>query len=99
MLLHGGLAGICRLCKSFSHQLQTKAVRQDKKALASSQSPSRYAPNVALSTPQKLAKLAALAREKSLASHKVRQLQDRIAKLNEVNGIDVEEELDHGHGV
>ena len=97
MLLHGGLAGICRLCKSFRHQLQTKAVRQDTKALASSQSPSRYAPNVALSTPQKLAKLAALAREKSLASHKVRQLQDRIAKLNEVNGIDVEEELDSDH--
>ena len=47
-----------------------------------------------LSTPQELAKLAALADEKNASSRKVKQLEDRIAKLTAVNGIDVGEEFD-----
>ena len=43
---------------------------------------------------QKLAKLAALAREKDVSSGKVKQLEDHIAKLTAVNSIDVGEELD-----
>ena len=73
--------------------MQAKAVRQEKKALASSELPSKYAPNVTLSTPQKLAKLAALAREKGVSARRLRQLQEQIAKLTSENGVDVEEEL------
>ena len=50
--------------------MQAKAVRQEKKALASSEHQSKYAPNVKLCTPQKLAKLASLAREKSVSARK-----------------------------
>ena len=62
-------------------------------ALASSQPPPKYAPNVTLSTPQKLAKLAAMAHEEEASSCKVGQLEDCIAKLTAVNGIDVGKKL------
>ena len=74
--------------------MQAKAVRQEKKALASSELPSKYAPNVTLSTLQKLKKLAALAQEKSVSARRLRQLQEQIAKLTSENGLDVEEEPD-----
>ena len=84
---------LCSDYKTLKHQLQMKATRE-KRALASSQPPPKYAPNVTLSIPQKLAKLAALAHEKDASLRKVRQLEDRIAKLTAVNDIDVGEELD-----
>ena len=55
---------------------------------------STHTPNVVMSIPQMLSKLVTLAYEKDAALRRVRTLQDRIAKLTAVNGIDVGEELD-----
>ena len=49
---HGETLGMCSTCRNLRHQMQAKAVRQEKKALASSEIPSKYAPNVTLSTLQ-----------------------------------------------
>ena len=94
MPLHGTMSDLCSDCKTLKHQLQMKANREEKRTLTRAQPPPKYAPNVILSTPQKLAKVAVLAHEKDASSHKVRQLEDRIAKLTAMNGIDVGEELD-----
>ena len=73
--------------------MQAKAVRGEEKALASFKLLSKYAPNVSLSTPQKLASLL-LWHERRVCQHKrVRRLQEQIAKSTSENRIDVEEEL------
>ena len=63
MLLLGTVSGVCSDCKTSKHQLQMQAT-QEKKALTRAQPLPKYALNMTLSTPQKLAKLAALANEK-----------------------------------
>ena len=92
-LLDGGDIDLCRGCKTLKHHLQVNFARQQKKENAAD-TPPKNTPNVALSTPQKLAKLATLAREKHAALRKVSQLQDRIAALTAESGIVVNKEMD-----
>ena len=40
---HGETLGMCSTCRNLRHQMQAKAVRQEKKPLASSELPSKYA--------------------------------------------------------
>ena len=68
LLLHGRELEICQVCKTLKHQLQAKVARQENKEATN---PPKNTPNVALSTPQKLAKLATLARDKHAALQKV----------------------------
>ena len=86
---------LCDPCTSFKRKIQSKTSRSVGKNLAeNSNTPAKTTPNVFLSTPQKLKKLASLAMEKEAATRKIRQLKDRISNLVSTSNISVSEELD-----
>lgn len=82
---------MCQKCANLKERLRCKAYRGSTRATTSS---SKFTPNVHLSTPQKLSKLAGLAVDMAASKKKIASLETRIQALYANSSVAVDPALD-----